>query len=90
MLQMTDEAGIDAKILAVPIQALTPFYKNVVTHDDITEVKLAKIVHFFEHYKDLEEGKWVKVAGWKGPDAAKQEILASIARYDDAEVKPRF
>ena len=90
MLQMTDEAGIDAKILAVPIQALTPFYTNVKTHADITEVKLAKIVHFFQHYKDLEEGKWVKVEGWKGTDAAKQEIVDSIARYDAAEVKPRF
>ena len=81
VLKMVDECGSDAKILAVPVPRLTPFFKKVISHEDIPEDRLAKIVHFFEHYKDLEEDKWVKVEGWGGPEAAKQEILESIKRY---------
>jgi inorganic pyrophosphatase len=52
--------------------------------------RLAQIQHFFEHYKDLEPGKWVKVEGWLGPDAAKTEIVEGQARYESAKVKPKF
>lgn len=81
VLEMTDEHGPDAKILAVPINKLTTLYHGVKTFEDMPHELLASIRHFFEHYKDLEEGKWVKVVGWKGPDAAKAEILASVERY---------
>ena len=90
VLKMIDECGSDAKVLAVPIRKLTPFYRNVTTYGDIAEDLLAKIVHFFDHYKDLEEEKWVKIEGWAGPEEAKQEILQSIARYNALEVKPNF
>jgi inorganic pyrophosphatase len=90
MLQMTDEAGIDTKILAVPIDKLTPLYKTVSSFRDLPESQLAQIAHFFEHYKDLEPGKWVKVEGWLGPEEAKEEIIASIERYHQAKQKPNF
>jgi len=90
VLKMTDEAGEDAKILAVPVEKLTPCYKKVNTYEDISEDKLAKIAHFFQHYKDLEHGKWVKIEGWFGIEEAKKEIMDSIQRYNDIEEKPAF
>ena len=81
MLQMTDEAGIDAKILAVPVDKLSMMYRTVQSPDDIPAPLLSSITHFFEHYKDLEEGKWVKVDGWHQSDAAKAEIVSSLNRY---------
>lgn len=81
MLSMTDEAGSDQKILAVPVDKLTSLYKNVQKVEDLPEVLIKKITHFFLHYKDLEEGKWVKLDGWLGPDEAKREIEAGIKRY---------
>lgn len=81
MLKMTDESGVDAKILAVPTTKLCKMYKDVETYKDIPQHLLLSIEHFFSHYKDLEEGKWVKVDGWVGPDEARQEILSSIDRY---------
>ncbi len=85
MLHMTDESGKDAKILAVPIQKLTPLYKEVHQPTDLPQSLLSQIVHFFEHYKDLEENKWVKVDQWVGASEATQEILASIARFNAVE-----
>lgn len=82
MLKMTDEAGVDAKLIAVPLEKIAPMYKNVETHEDLPANLLETIEHFFSHYKDLEKGKWVKVDGWEGPEAAKAEILASIKRYE--------
>ena len=82
VLHMTDESGKDAKVLAVPIDKLTPIYKNVITPYDLAQLTLDQITHFFEHYKDLELGKWVKVEGWGRDDEAKQEILASVERYN--------
>ncbi|MEN9757061.1 MAG: hypothetical protein RL755_1248 [Pseudomonadota bacterium] len=90
VLKMVDEAGSDAKVLAVPVEKLTPCYKKVTTFEDISEDKLAKIAHFFQHYKDLEEGKWVKIEGWFGIEDAKREIVESISRYNAAEAKPEF
>jgi inorganic pyrophosphatase len=81
MLQMEDESGIDAKILAVPIAKLSPAYQNVNDIGDVCQQLLKTISHFFEHYKDLETGKWVKVKGWLGAEAAKAEIMESIQRY---------
>jgi inorganic pyrophosphatase len=82
VLQMTDEAGGDAKILAVPVEKLAPLYSNIKTHEDVPELTLRQIQHFFEHYKDLEKGKWVKVEGWAGPDAAKEEIVNGVKAYE--------
>lgn len=84
MLKMEDESGIDAKILAVPIGKLTSLYNDVVTFHDMPKELLERIAHFFEHYKDLEAGKWVKINGWVGPDEAKREISDSVARYESA------
>lgn len=81
MLKMTDESGVDAKLLAVPVDKLSKLYRDVKTHEDLPESLLQSIAHFFEHYKDLEEGKWVKVDGWEGVDAAHREIASSIQRY---------
>lgn len=82
VLIMEDEAGEDAKVLAVPVSKLTSLYDNVKTHEDVQPLLLKQITHFFEHYKDLESGKWVKVKGWEGIDAAKKEILDSVARFE--------
>lgn len=83
LLKMTDESGVDAKLLAVPINKLSKMYKDVETYNDLPQPLLLSIEHFFKHYKDLEEGKWVKVEGWEGPEAAKKEIISSIARYNE-------
>lgn len=85
VLKMTDEAGVDAKLIAVPLEKIAPMYKDIKTHEDLPSHLLLTIEHFFSHYKDLEKGKWVKVDGWEGPDAAKAEILASVKRYEDSQ-----
>ena len=90
VLKMTDESGDDAKILAVPADKLSRMYRNVQDFRDIPEIQLGTIAHFFEHYKDLDEGKWVRVEGWGGIDEAKEEILASMQMYQDAPTKPNF
>lgn len=84
VLKMTDESGDDAKLLAVPVDKLCTLYRNLRKIDDLPELMLQQIVHFFEHYKDLEKGKWVKVGGWDGVEAAHQEILAGVASYQHA------
>jgi len=90
MLKMTDEAGIDAKVIAVPVDKLTSLYTHVKSPDDLPQLLLKQISHFFEHYKDLEPGKWVKVQGWEGIDGARAEILSGVARYQAAPEKPLF
>ena len=87
---MSDEAGEDAKILAVPVQKLTQYYNKIETYLDFPEADLDKISHFFEHYKDLEKGKWVKVEGWEGIESAEAEITSSIDRYNNTAKKPAF
>jgi inorganic pyrophosphatase len=87
VLKMNDEAGGDAKLLAVPVDKLSPIYKNVQKPADLPELTLNQIQHFFEHYKDLEKGKWVKVEGWFGPDEAKAEIVSSAEAYKKAQSK---
>jgi inorganic pyrophosphatase len=81
MLKMTDESGVDAKIIAVPHSKLTPLYTDIQEATDLPELLLAQIKHFFEQYKALEVGKWVRVDGWADKAAACAEINASIARY---------
>jgi inorganic pyrophosphatase len=81
MLKMSDEAGFDAKLVAVPVEKLSSLYKTVQSVQDLPTLTLAQIAHFFEHYKDLEPGKWVKVEDWVGVDEAKAEIMAGVARY---------
>jgi len=73
VLMMEDEGGMDEKIIAVPQSKLSPLYDNVKSYSDLPESLLAQVKHFFERYKDLEAGKWVKVTGWG--DAAKAEAL---------------
>ena len=90
ILKMTDEAGADEKLLAVPIDKLCTIYQKIKAPEDLPALTLDQIRHFFEHYKDLEPGKWVKVEGWAGPEAARKEILAGVARYNAAIDKPRF
>ncbi len=90
VLKMQDEAGGDSKLLAVPIDRILPIYKHWRRHDDIAPERLATIQHFFEHYKDLEAGKWVKVIGWGGPDEARAEIVSGIEAYRLAVDKPQF
>jgi inorganic pyrophosphatase len=90
VLLMEDEAGLDAKVLAVPIPKVCGLYGNFKTYKDVSEWRLNMIAHFFEHYKDLDKGKWVKINGWGDIDAARKEILDGVARYEGAEVKPAF
>lgn len=90
MLRMTDESGPDAKIVAVPKDKLSTLYREVKTIDDLRPELLKQISHFFEHYKDLEANKWVKLDGWEGLESAKKEIMDSIARYNQAQPKPMF
>ncbi|MDD0814457.1 inorganic diphosphatase [Curvibacter sp. HBC28] len=84
ILKMEDEGGVDGKVLAVPTDKILPIYTHWQKPEDINPLRLKQIAHFFEHYKDLEPGKWVKVLGWDGVDAAKQEILDGIANYNKA------
>ena len=81
VLNMTDEAGPDSKIVAVPISKITPHYDNINTVLDLSPSLLLAIEHFFAHYKDLEANKWVKIDGWDGVDAAHQAIISSVNRY---------
>ena len=80
VLKMEDESGGDEKIIAVPSPKLTQRYLNVHNYSDLPEITLEQIQHFFEHYKDLEPGKWVKILGWGDATEAKQLILDAIAR----------
>ena len=80
VLIMEDNEGEDEKILAVPAHALTKRYDHVMDYSDLPEITVQQIEHFFEHYKDLEPGKWVRLGGWQGVDKAKQMIVEAIER----------
>ena len=90
VLKMTDESGGDAKVLAVPVDKVLPIYKHWQKPEDMNELRLKQIQHFFEHYKDLEPGKWVKVDGWYGPKEAGKEIMSGVENYKNAASKPNF
>ena len=81
---MEDEAGEDAKLVAVPHEKLTQLYNDVKDIDDVPQLLRDQIGHFFENYKDLEKGKWVKVKGWGNADEARQMILDSAEAYKNA------
>lgn len=81
VLKMTDESGVDSKILAVPISKLSKLYEKISRYDDLPQPLLSSLEHFFKHYKDLENGKWTQIDGWEGPEAAHQEILSGIQRF---------
>ena len=85
VLFMQDEAGGDEKIIAVPVPKLTRRYENVHNYTDLPEITLQQIQHFFEHYKDLETGKWVKVKGWGDAAAAEKMIVEGIERAQQAK-----
>lgn len=82
VLIMEDEKGMDEKIIAVPTVKMNSEYSNINEINELSEILINKIKHFFEHYKDLEKGKWVKVADFKNSDVAKQKILEAINRYN--------
>lgn len=84
VLNMEDEAGGDAKLLAVPHEKLTQMYNDVQDIDDVPQLLREQIKHFFENYKDLEKGKWVKVQGWGNAAEARDMIVKSAEAYEKA------
>ena len=85
ILKMEDEAGIDGKVLAVPTNKVLGMYSAWKNIEDVNPARLKALAHFFEHYKDLEEGKWVKVLGWEGIEAAHKEIVDGLANYEKSQ-----
>ena len=81
LLRMDDEAGGDNKLLAVPIDKILSIYTQWKKPEDLNPLRLKTIQHFFEHYKDLEPGKWVKVLGWEGPDSARAEVVTGVENW---------
>ena len=79
---MTDESGRDEKLVAVPIGKMTPIYDDVKEATDLPKLTLDQIKHFFEHYKDLEPGKWVKVEGWGNADKARETVMKGVENYN--------
>ena len=80
VLNMEDNSGEDEKIIAVPSSHLTKRYEGVATHTDLPQITLDQVEHFFQHYKDLEPGKWVKIGAWEGHEKAQKLITDAIAR----------
>ena len=83
-LMMEDDAGIDEKIIAVPSSHLTKRYEGIDNFSDLPEITLLQIQHFFEHYKDLEPSKWVKMGGWMDAKATQQIVVDAIERESRA------
>ena len=81
VLKMQDEAGGDEKILAVPATRLTRRYEKIQNYTDLPEITIQQTQHFFEHYKDLETSKWVKIIGWGDADEARSLIVTALQRY---------
>jgi len=81
ILKMTDEAGEDGKVLAVPTNKILSLYSRWEKPEDLNPMRLKTIEHFFEHYKDLEAGKWVQVLGWEGPDSARAEVSVGMVNW---------
>ncbi|MEI8395646.1 MAG: inorganic diphosphatase [Rhodospirillaceae bacterium] len=84
VLVMEDEAGKDEKIVAVPVDELHPFHKDVSSYRNLPEIMVRQITHFFQHYKYLEPGKWTKVVRWGEADEAAQLITRGIEAWCDA------
>lgn len=90
VLKMSDEAGSDEKLLAVPVDKIFNGYSHINDLDQVSPHWCERIGHFFEHYKDLEKGKWVKIDGWGGAAEAKQILVDAIKRYDESSDKPNY
>jgi len=92
LLAMKDDSGEDTKIVAVPLDSVFPAYRALEEVRDLPQLTLERITHFFEHYKDLEKGKWVRIEGWQDAAAARREILAGVQRFKatPAQERPRF
>ena len=90
VLMMTDEAGSDEKIIAVPIDKVFNGYSHINDIEQVSPHWLERIGHFFEHYKDLEKGKWVKLDGWENAAEAKRVLLESVVRFNNEPIKPNF
>jgi inorganic pyrophosphatase len=86
-LLMEDESGPDEKILGVPVGTLHPYYSDVRSYTDVPSILRQQIVHFFRHYKDLEEGKWVKVTRWVSQEEAEELIKQAMARFEQKEAR---
>lgn len=82
VLMMEDESGQDEKIIAVPTTKLDPSFADVKSIEDLNPMLKARIIHFFEHYKDLEKGKWVKIKGFEGIEKAKEVIIEAVQRFN--------
>jgi inorganic pyrophosphatase len=80
VFRMQDEAGVDEKVIAVPVSRLTRRYDQVQDYKQLPDITIKQIEHFFEHYKDLEDLKWVKPLGWGDVNEAKSIIVESIER----------
>lgn len=81
ILNMEDDGGIDAKLIAVPHDKLTKIYQDVQEYTDLPELLIKQVEHFFSHYKDLEAGKWVKISGWDSAQKARDEIEKAVAAF---------
>ena len=88
VLKMRDEAGPDAKLLAVPEDALCYDYRGKTEYSDLPEMFLEQMMHFFTHYKDLEKTKWVEIEGWGDSKAARKEVLESVERFLNVTDEP--
>ncbi len=86
VLVMEDDGGLDEKIIAVPANSISMRYVNIKNYDDLPDITLNQIRHFFEHYKDLEPGKWVKIDGWKDAGTARRMIQEAIDRGASASL----
>lgn len=90
VLKMTDEAGADEKLLAVPVDKVFSGYAHINDIHEVSSHWLERIGHFFEHYKDLDKGKWVRIDGWGTSAEARQILMDAIARFDASEDQPNF
>jgi len=85
VLEMEDEKGYDMKVIAVPVSKIDPRFEDIKDVEDIPSIIKEKIKHFFEHYKELEPGKWVKIKDWKNVSFAKEKISSAIERYKKSQ-----
>ncbi len=85
VLNTRDEKGFDSKVVAVPVEGIDPRFKGIEDISQLPQAVRDKVSHFFEHYKELEPGKWVKVEGWEGAESAKKRIREAIERYKQSK-----
>ncbi|GIX35827.1 MAG: hypothetical protein KatS3mg126_1606 [Lysobacteraceae bacterium] len=90
VLKMTDEAGSDEKLLAVPVPKIFAGYAHIEDIGHVSAHWLERIGHFFEHYKDLEKGKWVRIDGWGGAEEARRILREAVERFDALPERPNY